>query len=104
VSGMEKRVFKERGTLCVWIESEPESLRFSGQDLAGAAGADEYEFWITVKAQDFPTILAALGAAPDADVAEVLCAHTEEIFGVGEFTWLKSIGIEPGFDAYYSFD
>ena len=99
---MKKRVFKERGTLCVWIESGADSLRFSGQDIAGAAGTDEYEYWVTVKAQDFPKILEALGAARDEDVAEVLLAHREEIFGVGEMTWLKSIGIEPEFDAYYS--
>lgn len=99
---MEKQVFNERGTLCVWIESGPESLRFSGQDIGGVVGTSEYEFWITVVAQDFPTILAALDAAPDADVAEVLCEHREEIYGVGELTWLKSIEIEPGFDAYYS--
>lgn len=35
---MKKRVFKERGQLCVWIESDAESLLFSGQDLAGAFG------------------------------------------------------------------
>jgi len=101
VSGMKKRVFKERGTLCVWIESSAESLLFSGQDLAGAHGADEYEFWITVDAQDFPRILEALDAAPVDDVAEALFSHREEIFGVGELTWLKSIGVEPKFDAYF---
>ena len=99
---MKKRVFKERGQLCVWIESDAESLLFSGQDLAGAFGADEYEFWIRVYAQDFPKILEALGAAPYAYVAEVLLAHRDEVFGVGELTWLKSVGIEPEFDAYYS--
>ena len=101
---MKKRVFKERGTLCVWIESDPESLLFSGQDLAGAFGTDEYEYWVRVKVQDFPKILEALGAARDEDVAEVLLAHRETVFGVGEMTWLKSIGIVPEFDAYCSFN
>lgn len=99
---MKKRVFKESGSLCVWIESDPQSVLFSGQDLGGVVGTDEYEFWIRVQAKHFPTILEALGAAPEADVAEVLVEHREEIFGVGELTWLTSIGAEPQFDAYYS--
>lgn len=97
---MEKRVFFERGQLCVWIESDADSMLLSGQDLAGAFGADEYEYWIRVKAPDFPTVLRALGAAPDEDVAEVLYAH-RDIPGVGDLGWFKSIGVEPKFDNYF---
>ena len=98
---MTRRVFIQRGTCHVDISMAGEAARLSGQDLGGFAGADEYEYWITIQSEDFPVIRSALGAGPDDDVIEVLCANAEMIFTKGERTWLRAIGIEPGFSNYF---
>ena len=96
------RVFKERGELCVWIEIRKDGdLLLSGQDLGGFMGADEYEYFITVHPEDFPTIRAALGGSPDEDIVELMCAHADVITSVGEATWLKGLGITYDFANYF---
>ena len=55
------------------------NLVLAGQDLgpvtAIVSSDGEYEYWITVKAEHFPQLLALLEASPDADVLEVLAEH-----------------------------
>src|SRR5665811_1432123 len=101
VSAMEKRVFIRRGTCSVWIEMIDGSVRLSGQDLGGFPGAGEYEYWITVQSSDFPRIREMLGAAPDADIEDLLCVNAGMIYSRGEMTWFESIGITPEFSNYF---
>ncbi|MBC7631604.1 hypothetical protein [Aeromicrobium sp.] len=104
-SSFETRVFKEKGTCCVWISlTEAGELRLSGQDLGGFMGTSEYEYVITVQPDDFGTICTALGEPVDADIIEVMCARAEEIFDRGERTWLTDLGIDAGFSNWHSFD
>ena len=77
------------------------SVRLSGQDLGGFLGFDEYEYWITVQSSDFPRIRDALGAAPGADIVDLLCANADMIYSRGERTWFESIGITPVFFSYF---
>jgi hypothetical protein len=75
------------------------TLIFEGQDLNPAnpwSGA-EYEYVITVEAADVPRVVAALGGVDGDDVLALLKADAERIVGIGERTWLRSLGIEPGF-------
>lgn len=54
-------------------------LVLAGHDLgpgtAIVSSDGEYEYWITVKAEHFPRLLALLEASPDADVLQVLAEH-----------------------------
>lgn len=98
---MTDRIFIKRGTCCVWIETIDGSVRLSGQDLGGFPGTDEYEYWITIHPQDFTRIRDALGAGPDSDIEDLLCAHAEMIYSLGELTWLRLIGADPEFFNYF---
>ncbi|MEV6104349.1 hypothetical protein AB0M28_06470 [Streptomyces sp. NPDC051940] len=69
------------------------TLRIEGQDLTGP----EYEYALTVAAADVPAVRAALGAAPASDLLHLLRRHSPEVVRRGERTWLRSLGIEPGF-------
>ena len=102
VKATETRVFFERDKCCVWISMiDDGSLRLSGQDLGGWLGADEYEYWITVRPQDFARIREALGAEPDVDIEDLMCANAKMICSCGERTWLHSIGVVPDFANYF---
>ena len=102
VKAMTTRVFLERGTCCVWIKMiEDGSLRLSGQDLGGGLGVDEYEYWITVHPQDFARIREALGAEPDVNIEDLMCANAKMIHSCGELTWLRAIGVVPDFANYF---
>ena len=101
---MGERVFMDRGSCCVWISMSEGRLRLSGQDLGGAMGSDEYEYFITVEPEHFDAIRAALGAEPDADIIDTMCAHAETIFMKGETTWLESFGIPYEFSIWVHFD
>lgn len=76
------------------------SLRTSG-DLVIAGqhlrGRSEYEYALTVAAEEVPLVVDALGGAPGADVLTLLLENADAIVLQGEKTWLSSIGIEPGF-------
>jgi hypothetical protein len=78
-----------------------DNLVISGQDLQSgrAFGTEisEYEYGLTVAASDVPAVLAALNAAPEADVLEVLQLFGAELVKVGESRWLAQIGIEAEF-------
>jgi ADP-ribosyl-[dinitrogen reductase] hydrolase len=81
------------------------ALEFAGQDLDPPEGlGSEYEYFLTVDATDIPLVVAALGGEPDDDVLDLLEAHGEQIVTTGEQTWLRSLGLNPGFCSYVSFD
>jgi hypothetical protein len=95
------------GTISLWAanglsvvaELKPDgTLVFQGQDLnPGNPWGAEYEYALTVGSADVPRVVAALGGAAGDDVLALLKAHAEQIVGRGEKTWLRGIGIEPGF-------
>jgi hypothetical protein len=55
------------------------SLALAGHDMGPGTAIlspdGEYEYWITVKAERFPQLLALLEASADADVLQVLAEH-----------------------------
>lgn len=68
-------------------------LLISGHDLNGFFGQDEYEYFITVPASEFPAIRDALGADATADVVSLMVAHGEQIVTAGERKWFTEHGI-----------
>jgi hypothetical protein len=78
-----------------------DNLVISGQDLRPnplpGGPATEYEYGLTVARADLPTVLAALRAAPDADVLDVLESAGPELVRIGEAKWLAELGIDPDF-------
>lgn len=80
---------------------EDGSLSIRGQDLnAGRVfgpGGSEYEYGLTVTPADVPRVVAALGGRPGGDVLALLEVHGQQIVSGGEQTWLRGLGIEPGF-------
>jgi len=97
----------DRDRLHIWAEFTPRrQLQIAGQDLGPPSfiGGGEYEYWLTVEPGDIPRVVAALGGAEGDDVLALLEANGEMIYHAGEQTWLKSLGIEPGFFSYSSMD
>lgn len=79
---------------------EPDgTLRFLGQDLnpQNVFGGAEYEYALTIRAEDVPRIVAALGGAPGTDVLDLLTTHAEPIVRTGESAFLRRLGIEYEF-------
>lgn len=78
-----------------------DNLVISGQDLRPSplpgGAVTEYEYGLTVARTDIPAVLAALRAAPDADVLDVLEAAGPGLVKIGEAKWLADIGIEADF-------
>ncbi len=70
-----------------------------GQDLSGAS---EYEYVITVRRDQVPKLVAALGGSPGQDVLALLRAQGEEIVKHGERTWLQEHGV--AFELWTWFD
>ena len=68
-------------------------LLISGHDLNGFFDQDEYEYFITVPASEFPAVRAALGADTTADVVSLMVAHGELIVTTGERRWFTENGI-----------
>lgn len=93
------QLFEERGLTSRFVDAEilqSGALVISGQDVGEAPekwfGDSDYEWWVTVRAEDKDRVLLAL---------------IEEIFG-GRFhasdefrEWLKTKGIPNQFDCYY---
>lgn len=78
--------------------NEAGALVISGQDLnVEHMGYAEYEYVLTVSPTDIPTIVAALDGAPEADVLDLLERNGGALVRAGERTWLRGLGIEPGF-------
>lgn len=69
-------------------------LVIAGQHLRGRA---EYEYALTVTADEVPLVVQALGGAPGADVLPLLAQNADTIVLQGEKSWLSGIGIDPGF-------
>ena len=77
-------------------------LEIAGQDLSPPeAFGDEYEYFISVKTTDIPTVVAALGGQPGDDILVLLKAHGEQIVSGGEQKWLRSLGIEPDLHTWW---
>jgi len=92
--------------LHIWAEFTPRGqLEIAGQDLGPpSAMGGEYEYFLTVEPGDIPRVVAALGGDEGDDVLPLLQTNGELIYHAGEQTWLKSLGIEPGFSSYSSMD
>lgn len=78
-----------------------DNLVISGQDLRSSpipgGEVTEYEYGLSVARTDIPTVLAALRAAPDADVLDVLEGSGAEVVKIGESKWLADLGVEVDF-------
>ncbi|GHF61872.1 hypothetical protein GCM10010218_49350 [Streptomyces mashuensis] len=72
------------------------NLVFEGQDLSRG----EYEYFVSVRPEEIPLVVAALGGTPEDDVLDLLARHGEEIVRFGEMRWLKAQGIDPGFSSF----
>ena len=93
-----QRVFWRRETCTVWLGyDEAGALVFRGFDREYLDG---YEYEITVASDHFDALRRVLGAAPGADVVELVCARVGEIMARGERTWLDDHGIQNGFSCY----
>jgi hypothetical protein len=93
-----ERVFWRTDSCTVWVGFDGDgALVFSGLDRKYLDG---YEYEVTVAPDQFGTLRRVLGAGPDADVLELVCAHVHEIMARGERTWLDDHGIERGFSSY----
>jgi hypothetical protein len=90
----------DRDKLHVGVALSDGDLLISGHDLNGFLDRDEYEYWITVPASQFPAIRDALGADATADVVSLMVAHAEQIVTRGERTWLAEHGIECRLHTY----
>ena len=73
---------------------ETGDLVIEGQHLGGGS---EYEYALTVSADEVPIVAGALGGGPDADVLALLSENAETIVEQGEASWLGGLGISPGF-------
>ncbi|MCH9703092.1 MAG: hypothetical protein K0U76_17230 [Actinomycetia bacterium] len=98
MSGERKsRGFWKQGKLTVSISYDDTKLTFSGHDLDGYFGGDEYEYWITVGVDD---LRKALGVAERSDIGDAACTRVNEIMQVGETTWLDSHGVPYEFNSW----
>ena len=75
-------------------------LLISGHDLNGFLDQDEYEYFITVPASQFPAVRDALGASTTADVVSLMVAHGEQIVTSGERKWFTEHGIDCRVQTY----
>ena len=70
----------------VWADGQ---VTIEGQDLSKG----EYEYFFTIKREQVPLLLEALGAGPKDDVLSELKAKGAQIISIGEMTWLKQHSI-----------
>lgn len=88
----------DRDRLHVWATMIDDGrLRIEGQDLGGYLGTSEYEYALTVSADDVPRIRAALDAGDGDDLLSLLGAAGTAIVARGERAWLTGLGITPAF-------
>lgn len=86
-----------RGSLQVTAERQPNGdVLIAGHDL-GHPLCEVYEYWITVKHEDVPRVVSALGGTEDADPLALLHEHAHDILTKGETAWLEEQGIVPEF-------
>jgi hypothetical protein len=98
----DERVFWRTDACTVWVgladtPADDGELVFNGRDRVYLDG---YEYQVTVAADQFDKLRAALGAEPAADVVDLVCGHAEAIMARGERSWLEDRGIECGFVSY----
>lgn len=85
----------DRGGLYIGASlRESGDLVIAGQHLRGRS---EYEYALTVSANEVPIVVEALGGAPDADVLALLSDNADAIVQQGEKSWLGGLGIDPEF-------
>jgi hypothetical protein len=77
------------------------SLMIEGQDLGGDFFSGEYEYAITVRPDDVPRVVEALGGAPGEDPLALLQAKGKEIVELGEKKWLEGLGLTVKFWSHY---
>ena len=96
-----RQVWAENG-LYVQVETTPGgALQITGHDTKpNPFGDSDFEYVLTVAAVDVPRIIQAVNGDAHADVLTLLEGNIEMIVHAGEMTWLKSIGISPGFWSY----
>ena len=75
-------------------------LTISGHDLSGRI-YDEYEYWLSVTADEIALVVRALGGSEGDAVLPLLERHGEAIVRTGEQRWLRDLGIEPGFSNWH---
>ncbi len=83
----------DRNTLHVDATLSDGDLVISGHDLNGPPGQDEYEYFITIPASQFPAVREALWASTTADVVSLMVDHGEQIVTSGERNWFTEHGI-----------
>ena len=77
------------------------SLKISGQDLGPTIGIDgEYEYWYTIKAENVPALVAALGGTPGQDILDFLVQRWsgEAAYRLGPA--IRNSGVEYAFANY----
>ncbi len=83
-----------RGSLVVWAGyTEDGRLALDAQDLGGHPVFDEYEYFIRIDPESFPTLRKALSGGATDDVLELVLTHGAAIVEAGETSWLKDHGI-----------
>ena len=92
-----RQIWREEGLVVNARLTDDGALEFAGHDLRSSPMGDEYEYWVTVPAKHIPTVIAALDGQPGDDVLDLVARRAESIIRQGEQTWVKSLGIEPGF-------
>lgn len=87
----------DRGTLRVTVERKPNGdVLIAGHDL-GHPLCEEYEYWITVKHDEVPRMVSALGGTEDGDPLPLLHDNARDVLTKGEMAWLEEQGIVPEF-------
>jgi hypothetical protein len=72
---VKSKEFYHREPLVVWLRYDESNVTFYGQDLGGYPGTREYEYWITVAAED---LRRALGGTDDGqDIGDLVCDHVD---------------------------
>jgi hypothetical protein len=95
-------VWSRDGLIVTARRGMDDTLVIYGQDLKSGAAfgteISEYEYGLTVAAEDIPRLLIALHAPPDANILDLLQTRAgADVVRMGEIRWLTSIGVEAEF-------
>lgn len=83
--------------LSVWARTHDDGrLSIEGQDLNPPIGK-EYEYALTVAADDVDRVFEALGGRQGQDVLDLVECHALAIVRGGELSWFESLGVSPEF-------
>lgn len=95
MSGLDRSVvLRDRDGLYVSASLRGDgALEISGQDLRHG----EYEYFLTVGAEQVPNVIAALGGEQGDDLLGLLEKHGDEIVRRGEKSWLEAAGVKVSF-------